>query len=106
MVGASARVNPLVVDGLLAAAILGLTLFAATLGHPQAGRRDPDAVAFALIVVACVPLMVRRRSPVPVLWTVSAAALAYAAIGYPTTWSCRWCSRPTRPPRSNPVTGS
>ena len=76
-------INPLVVDGLLAAAILGLTLFAATLGHPQAGRRDPDAVAFALIVIACAPLMVRRRAPVPVLWTVSAAALAYAAIGYP-----------------------
>ena len=76
-------INPLVVDGLLAAAILGLTLFAATLGHPDAGRRDPDAVAFALIVIACVPLMVRRRAPLPVLWTVSAAALAYAAIGYP-----------------------
>ena len=27
--------------------------------------------------------MARRRAPVPVLWTVSAAALAYAAIGYP-----------------------
>jgi signal transduction histidine kinase len=77
-------INLLVVDGLLAATILAISLFAATLGpNPQGGRRDPDALAFILIVIACVPLMFRRRAPLAVLWTVSAPAVAYAALGYP-----------------------
>jgi len=76
-------INPLVVDGLLAAAILGLTLFAATLGPEPVGRRDPDAFAFVLIVLGCVPLMFRRRAALPVLWIVCASAIAYAAFGYP-----------------------
>ena len=76
-------IDPLVVDGLLAAAILGLSLFAATLGPEPANRRDPDALAFLLIVLACVPLMFRRRAALPVLWIVCASATAYAAFGYP-----------------------
>jgi signal transduction histidine kinase len=76
-------INPLVVDGLLAATILGLSLFAATLGPEPVGRRDPDAFAFLLIVLGCVPLMFRRRAALPVLWIVCAAAIAYAAFGYP-----------------------
>jgi signal transduction histidine kinase len=76
-------INPLVVDGLLAATILGLSLFAATLGPEPVDRRDPDAFAFLLIVLGCVPLMFRRRAALPVLWIVCAAAIAYAAFGYP-----------------------
>lgn len=76
-------INPLVVDGLLAAAILGLTLFAATLGPEPVGRRDPDGFAFLLIVLGCAPLIFRRRAALPVLWVVCASAIAYAAIGYP-----------------------
>ena len=76
-------INPLVVDGLLAAMILGLSLFAATLGPEPVDRRDPDGFAFLLIVLGCVPLMFRRRAALPVLWIVSASAIAYAAFGYP-----------------------
>ena len=76
-------IDPLVVDGLLAATILGLSLFAATLGPEPVDRRDPDAFAFLLIVLGCVPLMFRRRAALPVLWIVCASAIAYAAFGYP-----------------------
>ena len=76
-------VNPTVVDGLLAATIFAITLFAATLGEVAKGRRDPDGLAFVLILVACMSLMFRRRWVLPVLWIVCASVVAYVVFGYP-----------------------
>jgi len=86
----------LVPDGLLA---LGLTLFVWAQvsiprsffehripgppgGFPGAGARHfvPSVVAYALIALACLPLVMRRRSPMIVLALVTAGAAAYEAL--------------------------
>lgn len=86
----------LVPDGLLA---VGLTLFVWAQvsiprsffehripgppgGFPGAGARHfvPSVVAYALIALACLPLVLRRRSPMIVLALVTAGAAAYEAL--------------------------
>ena len=78
-------VDPLVWDSLLAAAVLVVTMLAAV-----GARHAPDALAqldawgYALIVLGCVPLVIRRRLPLPTLVVVLvvAAVLSATAEGF------------------------
>jgi signal transduction histidine kinase len=56
------------------------TYFAA---HEQPARREFDAGAVALLVLAAAPLAFRRRWPVAVLWLVFGVCLTYFVLDYP-----------------------
>jgi signal transduction histidine kinase len=76
------RVDPLVWDSLLAAALLGLGVLGATFGGNApdgSARATPGPEAYVLLVLGCVPLVFRRRRPVTVLTLVGAATAALAA---------------------------
>ncbi|MEU2878703.1 histidine kinase dimerization/phosphoacceptor domain-containing protein, partial [Streptomyces sp. NPDC007070] len=50
----------------------------------QHGHREPlDGAAYALLLLACVPLLWRHRHPAPAAYGTAAATLAYLAAGYP-----------------------
>jgi signal transduction histidine kinase len=81
-----ARGRALVVDVLLAlgiglAQVLGV-LLSERVGR-SAGWRDPDALAYLLLVGGAAALLFRRRWPLPVLAITLACGLAYAARTYP-----------------------
>ncbi|HZD75221.1 MAG TPA: sensor histidine kinase [Actinomycetota bacterium] len=57
-------------------------LFTSFAAHNNTGRRDLDALAFALLVLGPVALAWRRRWPVPVLAVNLAATEAYYLLGY------------------------
>jgi signal transduction histidine kinase len=50
--------------------------------HGQPHRAGLDALAWALIVLACLPLVLRFRHPVAVVYVVVGAVLLYTAGGY------------------------
>lgn len=70
-------------DGGIAAAVLLVGLFG-TVGADrlQYPPRDLDPAAFALVVLACLPLVLRRLRPVPVLAASSGAVAVYTVLGY------------------------
>ncbi|MGV9211752.1 sensor histidine kinase [Micromonospora sp. RB23] len=73
-----------VADGLLALALLVFGLLATGLaGDNQPGSRPVDVVCRALIVVAALALLLRRRSPVATLAVVTVATSTYLVLGYP-----------------------
>jgi signal transduction histidine kinase len=81
-----ARGRALVIDVLLAlgiglAQVLGV-LLSERVGR-SAGWRDPDALAYLLLVGGAAALLLRRRWPLPVLAVTLACGLAYAARTYP-----------------------
>jgi signal transduction histidine kinase len=51
--------------------------------HEQTDRADVDALAIALVVASAVPLLWRRRYPIPVLTATHAIVLAYLLLDYP-----------------------
>lgn len=69
----------LFVLGLLAFEIVGT--FGAGRGQPD--RESVDPVAIALVVAAALPLLWRRRYPLPVLVASHSIVLAYWLLGYP-----------------------
>jgi signal transduction histidine kinase len=79
------RVDPLVWDTLLAVAVLLVSI-----GGAMAARHDPQARAplgaedSLLLVLGCAPLVIRRRRPLAVLFTVlaSAVVLSWVAEGF------------------------
>jgi signal transduction histidine kinase len=76
------RVDPLIWDSLLAAALLVLGVLGATFGGNAPDgtpRATPGPEAYVLLVLGCVPLAFRRRRPVTVLALVGAATAALAA---------------------------
>jgi signal transduction histidine kinase len=76
------RVDPLIWDSLLAAALFVLGVLGATLGGNAPDgtpRATPGPEAYVLLVLGCVPLAFRRRRPVTVLTLVGAATAALAA---------------------------
>jgi signal transduction histidine kinase len=79
--GAAGRARVLPVAGPLALAVFQV---AGTVGasHRQAGVRPLDAGAIVLALTGPIALLWLRRFPVPVLWTVAAATLAYLLRGY------------------------
>ena len=81
-----ARGRALLVDVLLALGI-GLVQVLGVLVSERVGRaagwRDPDALAYLLLVGGAAALLFRRRWPLPVLAVTLACGLAYAARNYP-----------------------
>lgn len=73
-------------DGLVAAGLLTLSIVSAVVlsSHGDAPR-SADAFGFGLVVLACAPLAVRRRFPVPVCVVTSLAVAVYLLLGYPYT---------------------
>ncbi|GAA1886177.1 histidine kinase [Streptantibioticus ferralitis] len=69
-----ARAHPLALDGGLAAVVLGLILTSAVAG-PPAHQYRLDPVNVTLAVLACAPLVVRRRIPRSVLAVTGATAV-------------------------------
>lgn len=74
--------SPLVVDALAAAGV-GAVSVAALLLADEPGARSADGGAYALLVAAAVPLVLRRRWPRAVLGVVAGAAIVSFALGYP-----------------------
>ncbi|MEV1071128.1 sensor histidine kinase [Micromonospora parva] len=71
-------------DAVLALALLGFGLLATALaGNNQPGSRPVDAACRALIAVAALALLARRRAPVATLAVVTVATSTYLLIGYP-----------------------
>ena len=66
------------------ALVLGLiVLFTGGFGEPEPDVRDGDALGVVLVVLATVPLAVRRLWPLPVFLISFAATLALYALEYP-----------------------
>ena len=79
------RVDPLMWDSLLAASVLAVTMIAAAgARHAPDAPHGLDALGYALIVLGCLPLVVRRRWPLPTLVVVLVVAglLSAAAGGF------------------------
>jgi len=72
------RVDPLVWDSLLAAAVLAVSVVGATAARhaPSPSRPPVGAEGYLLLLLGCVPLVVRRRRPLVTLVAVLAAAVA------------------------------
>ncbi|MCF0096915.1 sensor histidine kinase [Micromonospora sp. MH99] len=71
-------------DAPLALALLVFGLLATGLaGDNQPGSRPVDVVCRALIVVAALALLLRRRAPVATLAVVTVATSTYLVLGYP-----------------------
>ncbi|MFJ8744415.1 sensor histidine kinase [Embleya sp. NPDC127516] len=70
-----------VVDAILALSYIVVSLL---LAHedPTGDWRETDTLGFALIVVINLPLILRRRAPVPVLLVMLALQVVYIALGY------------------------
>ena len=75
------RVDPLVWDSILAAAVLVVTVVTAVGSRhaPSGGPPELELWGYLLIVGGCVPLVVRRRWPIPVLVTVLAFSVVSSA---------------------------
>ncbi len=67
-----------------AVAVLGLYI-ASRPGYTLLDHREPDQLAFALVVVQAVPLIWRRQSPSVVLGVILAATFAVRLLNYPLT---------------------
>ncbi|MFE8941221.1 sensor histidine kinase [Streptomyces sp. NPDC007872] len=52
-------------------------------GRDQTGREALDAAGRILLLLGAVPLLLRHRRPVPVVFAVAAVTLGYLAAGYP-----------------------
>jgi signal transduction histidine kinase len=80
------RLDPLVWDSLLAAAVLAASIGGATAArHATPPSQPPLGVeAYLVLVLGCAPLVVRRRRPVAALVTVliAAVALSWVAGGF------------------------
>ncbi|WCN82791.1 sensor histidine kinase [Micromonospora sp. LH3U1] len=71
-------------DVALALVLLGFGLLATGLaGNNQPGSRPVDAACRALIAVAALALLARRRAPVATLAAVAVAISTYLVLGYP-----------------------
>jgi signal transduction histidine kinase len=80
--GRSSAVRSLAVDALVALATLAVAI-AALLASDEPAARSPDALAYALLILAAAPLAARRRAPVAVIAATSALSLISLAMDYP-----------------------
>ncbi len=75
---------PRAVDLLITAALLAFGfLGTAPAGTDQPSAVEPDALAYALVAAAALPLVWWRRWPVQVFAVTGAATVVYLALGYP-----------------------
>ena len=71
-------------DALLAVATLAVSVaLASSAGRSQPGTRSVDILGYAVVVVCCALLAVRRRFPLPVAAAVGAGLLLFALRDYP-----------------------
>ncbi|NJP99757.1 two-component sensor histidine kinase [Streptomyces sp. PLAI1-29] len=80
------RPHPLLLDAVLAVALLVLILFALSVEHqpygkPRFGGREPGALSVVLAVAACAALVLRRRAPARVLTATVVLSLLELAAG-------------------------
>ena len=79
------RVNPLIWDSLLAAAVTALSILGAALGDQASSdpARGPlTAVSYALLVLGSAPLALRRRWPIAVLVVVGACSVVLSSVDH------------------------
>lgn len=79
------QAHPFVADALLAVALAAITLpsmWGNPTGAEAADYRDPDVIGGLLVLAGTLPVAWRRRNPMAVLLVVTAAVVAYEAIGY------------------------
>jgi signal transduction histidine kinase len=79
------REHHLAADGLLAALLLVLALIGAVAPAEGSVIREADAFAFVLLVGQTVPIVWRRRHPIPVLAATLAFLVPYLVLEYPST---------------------
>lgn len=77
------RPSVLLVDGLLAAALLAVMVVGTHYVGQVPPRRAPDAIAYALMAVISVAMVARRLEPVPVLTTTIASTCVYLLLQFP-----------------------
>jgi len=70
--------NPLAVDTVIALGLASLSLFAIASGATDAGNREP--ISFVLLLMESLPLIFRRRWPIPVLAITYGATLVHASL--------------------------
>ena len=70
--------NPLLVDATIAFGLSALSLLAVAGGASEAGRRD--ALSITLLLLETLPLLGRRRWPIPVLVITLAATILHASL--------------------------
>ena len=70
--------NPLLVDAVIAVGLASLSLFAVASGATDAGSREPISVV--LLLMESLPLVFRRRWPIPVLFVTFGATLLHASL--------------------------
>lgn len=75
------RRNPRRVDAVLAAVLGGLSILFSVTTHIKDGPR-PGVASIALILLATIPLVWRRRHPIPVLGVVIVAEFVQAGLNY------------------------
>jgi signal transduction histidine kinase len=75
------RLDPLVIDTMLAVAFAGLSLRLAVSSYPT-GNRSFDVLGVGLTLAANLPLAARRRAPVATLAMCCAGVAAYQLAGY------------------------
>src|SRR5258708_23905181 len=72
------------VDALLAVVTLAVSVaLASSAGRSQPGPRSVDILGYAVVVVCCALVGVRRRFPLPVAAAVGAGLLLFALRDYP-----------------------
>ncbi len=71
-------VLPWLVDATIALGLAVLSLFAVASGSPDAGQSDP--LSIALLLLETLPLLVRRRWPIPVLVVTLTATALHASL--------------------------
>jgi len=77
------RDHPMVVDVLIAAAVLVLGIIAGYTAPEDPNVHDPNALSLALSVVGAVPLVARRRWPLPVFAVCWATTMVHSYLRYP-----------------------
>ncbi len=76
------RAHPVATDVTIAVVLTILTMVAVATSGSLDNVRRPDAWAFGLGVVTMLPIAGRRLHPVPALWAVVAAQIAFDARNY------------------------
>lgn len=76
---------PVALVPLVVAAVTAVWTAAPWGGDELVGDREPDVLAYGLLLVAAAVLLARRRSPTAAVVGTTAVAIVYPTLGYPTT---------------------
>jgi signal transduction histidine kinase len=73
-----------VIDVVAALVLCALTVIEVTSSAPD-GSRSLDSLGVVLLLLQTLPIAVRRRYPIAVIWLTGLSVTGYAILGYPTT---------------------